>query len=278
MATISIIIPAFNEEDGIGPVLDDLKRVASFHEIIVVDDGSDDKTGSIARDRGARVVRHPACMGYGRSLKDGIRAATGDIIVITDADGTYPVDRIPDLVQRVEGGFALAVGARQGPAYRGSFWKMPARSVFKLIVEFATGKRIPDVNSGLRAFDRATILRYIDDLCEGFSFTTTQTLAYHLTWQPVCYIDIDYHKRIGRSKVRIVRDSLRTLQYITEAIAHYNPLKLFVLLSAMAGVLGLLGAFVAGWMSVLTGAWVALLIFALGIVAETRRTRACGRQ
>lgn len=285
MTSVTIVIPALNEEHGLPAVLTAIRALPIQTSVIVVDDGSTDRTGDVAREHGATVLRHPMPMGYGRSLKDGIRAATSDIVVITDADGTYPIDRIPALVEKCTEGFALVVGARQGTAYRGSTFKMPARIALKALVEFTTGRHIPDINSGLRAFDRATAMRYIDDLCEGFSFTTTQTLAYMLTWQPVAYLPIDYAKRIGSSKVRMVRDTLRTLQYITESIAHFNPLKLFILLSLTAFVIGLATLPFGGLIGPLFGTWTALVIFALGIVAEslrgvhrTRPTKECSRE
>lgn len=236
----TVIVPALNEEQGIAHVL---KRITALHpkpETIVIDDGSTDKTGEIARAHGAIVLTHPMPGGYGRSLKDGIAAATHDIIVITDADGTYPIERIPDLVKELERGSDMAVGARQGSHYRGTFLKMPARFVFQWLVQFATGRRIPDINSGLRAFRKSQMLPYVNDLCNGFSFTTTITLIYSLTGKFITYLPIDYGARVGRSKVRIVRDSLRTLQFIVEVIAAYNPFKLFALLS---GILGFFATF-----------------------------------
>ena len=199
-------------------------------EVIVVDDGSTDATALVAEGAGATVVRHPANGGYGRSLMDGIRAARHDVIVITDGDGSYPVERIPDLVGKVEAGFDMAVGARQGTQQYDSVLKIPARLLFKFLVEFTTGSRIADINSGLRSFRKSDALPYFPDLCQGFSFTTTLTLIYKLTGKFIVYLPIEYHKRAGASKVRIIRDSLRTLQYIIEAIAIYNPLKLFLLL------------------------------------------------
>ena len=240
MASYTVVVPALNEEEGIAAVI---TRLAALHpkpEIIVIDDGSADRTAIVAREMGATVLVHPMPGGYGRSLKDGILAASHDIIAITDADGTYPVERIPDLLLELERGSDMAVGARQGTYYRGAFLKMPARIVFQWLVQFTTGRRIPDINSGLRVFRKSQMLQYTDDLCNGFSFTTTITLIYSLTGKFITYIPIEYGKRIGRSKVRIVRDSLRTLQFIVEVIAVYNPLKLFALLS---GVLGFLAIF-----------------------------------
>lgn len=280
MKHVSIIIPAYNEEKGIAAVLDDLRRLHTHAEIIVVDDGSTDRTGDIARELGATVIRHPINIGYGRSLKDGIAAATRDTIVITDADGSYPVEAIGDIVGTLGDGFDMVVGARSGKEYRGSILKMPARIVFKWLVEFATGRLIPDINSGLRAFSRQTVMRYFPDICDGFSFTTTVTLIYMLTGKTVTYMPIAYHRRIGRSKVRIIRDSLRTLQYITETMAAYNPLKLFLLLSMLS--LGAAAACLLAFVfvpdiafAILGSAFVlaSVLVFGMGIQTYAYRSR-----
>lgn len=236
----SVVVPALNEEAAIGPLIDRLKALPVVPEIIVVDDGSTDRTAEIAAAKGATIVTHPMSAGYGRSVKDGMIKAKNDVIVLTDADGTYPIEDIPKLVALFDHGYDMLVGARQGKHYRGTFLKMPARILLKWLVEFTTGRKIPDINSGFRVFRKSVALTYADDLCNGFSFTTTITLIYMLSGKFVDYMPIAYHARIGRSKVRIVRDSLRTLQYITEVIATYNPLKLYVLLSAALGGLGLL--------------------------------------
>lgn len=235
MSSYSVIIPALNEEGGIAAVIDRLQALSPRPEIIVVDDGSTDKTGEIAKSKGAIVIRHPSPGGYGRSLKDGLRAAKNELTAIADADGTYPVERIPELIESLEEGYDMVVGARHGKHYRGAFLKMPARIVFKWLVEFTTGRRVPDINSGLRSFRKTEVLKYDEDLCNGFSFTTTITLIYLLTGKFVRYVPIDYGARKGRSKVKIIQDSLRTLQYITEVIVTYNPLKLFVLMSSFLG-------------------------------------------
>jgi len=235
MTPYSVIVPALNEEVGITDVLTRLNTLSPRPEIIVVDDGSIDSTGERARSLGAIVIRHPASGGYGRSLKDGIHRASHEIVCITDADGTYPVERLPELVKDIEEGFDMSVGARTGRHYRGSLFKMPARIAFKWLVEFTTGRFIPDINSGLRAMRKSHVLAIEKDLCNGFSFTTTITLIAFLTGKFVKYTPIDYAARSGNSKVRMLQDSLRTLQYIVEVIATYNPLKLFVLLSGILG-------------------------------------------
>jgi len=228
----SIVIPALDEENGISETLQQIRSLEKSTgleiEIVVVDDGSRDRTGKMARDIGATIIRHPAPAGYGHSLKDGIRAARFDAIVIADADGTYPLDRIPDLLKEYDEGFDMVVGARTGSEYRESLLKLPLRFVLKWLVEFTAGRKIPDINSGFRIFSRRTALGYLERLCDTFSFTTGMTLAYMLTGRFVQYIPIAYHKRQGKSKVRLFRDSLRTMQYIVDAILYYNPIKLFI--------------------------------------------------
>lgn len=233
---ISIVIPALNEEAAIQSTVHSLKDVLEKgglipYEIIVVDDGSSDATASLAEAAGARVIRHPHNIGYGRSLKDGILAANHDMIVIADADGTYPLADIPRLVQEYRKGFDMVVGARTGRHYRESLIKAPLRMILKSIVEFASTRKIPDINSGLRVFSRSTIIPYFNHLCDTFSFTTSMTLAYMMNGRFVHYIPIEYYERDGQTKVRLFRDSLRTMQYIVEAATYYNPLKIFALFS-----------------------------------------------
>jgi len=239
MTPFSVVIPVYNEESGIALVINAIRAQNSDCEIVVVDDGSTDGTASVAQSAGSIVLRHPANGGYGRSLMDGIQAAQYDIIVITDGDGTYPVERISDLVNKIHEGFDMAVGARQGTQQYDSLLRVPARLLFKFLVEFTTGARIPDINSGMRSFRKSQVLPYFPDLCQGFSFTTTLTLIYKLTGKFIVYIPIEYRKRIGKSKVSIIRDSLRTLQYVVEVIVTYNPLKLFLLLCLLLSILAL---------------------------------------
>jgi glycosyltransferase involved in cell wall biosynthesis len=280
---ISLVIPAFNEQDQIATTIataSGVLRSAKLEpfEIVVVDDGSTDATGAQARKAGARVVTHIQNLGYGRSLKDGIAASSYDTIVITDADGTYPLGEIPTLVAEYDRGFDMVVGARTGRHYRESFIKSPMRKLLKWLVEFTAGRSIPDTNSGLRVFSRKTIMPYYNHLCDTFSFTTAATLAYMMTGRTVAYLPIPYHQRVGKSKVRLLRDSMRTLQYIVEAIIYYNPLKIFIVCSAFCVALGLicipfaivfrittLFMFSAGTMLV------AILIFSLGLLAVLLR-------
>lgn len=271
MAPYSLIIPALNEERGLRNTLERVQALSEQPELIVVNDGSTDRTQDIAQEYGAHVLTHAIPRGYGFSLKEGIRSATNDLVVITDADGTYPIERIPDLLQAMRPGVDMVVGARTGKAYWQSMLKAPARVIFAIIVEYVSGQRVPDINSGLRVFRRSTATRYLPDICNGFSFTTTITIIYLLTGKSIVFVPIEYAPRIGRSKVRIIRDSIRTLQYIIECIVRYNPLKLFLALIISVCIFG---AFASLWLGIpalfFTGL-TATILAALGFVAEALR-------
>jgi glycosyltransferase involved in cell wall biosynthesis len=278
----SIVVPAYNEEETIAETVQacqrELSKTHQPYEILVVDDGSSDKTAEIAVAAGARVIRHLNNLGYGCSLKDGIRAATYDTIVITDADGTYPIDQIPALVQNYREGFNMVVGAREGRNYSESVKKGALRFILKHLVEFTAGRKIPDINSGLRIFSRREAAPYFSYLGNAFSFTTSITLAYMMNAMCIKYIPIKYEKRAGRTKVRLFRDSLRTLQCIVEAILFFNPLKIFLVFCGVILVLSMIcfaeqlvfghfTAFLLGVGCIL----LALLMFGMGLVSVQLR-------
>jgi glycosyltransferase involved in cell wall biosynthesis len=276
---ISVVIPALNEELAIGTTVTEVSKVLTAanlvpFEVVVVDDGSGDATGKIAAEAGARVLRHPHNVGYGRSLKHGIESSRYDMIAICDADGTYPISAIPELARLHREGFDMAVGQRHGPHYRQSALKMPMRALLRFLVEWTAGRHIPDINSGLRVFSRTTVMHYFAHLCDTFSFTTSMTLAYMMTGRFVAYTPIDYFERAGRSKVRLFRDALRTLQYVVEAILYYNPLKIFLLFSLICLVASALMMVVSFYFAIVTGvmlavgaAMLSVIIFGLGLLA-----------
>ncbi|MCI0651511.1 MAG: glycosyltransferase [Planctomycetes bacterium] len=232
---ITLIVPALNEEDAIAETVHGARRIleARGHdvEILVVDDGSADRTAEIAAESGAAVLRHVYRRGYGSALRTGILHARNETIAICDADGTYPLDALPRLLDEYERGYDLVIGARTGRYFRGGWIKMPARKLFHRMCESATGTRLTDVNSGLRIFRRSTILPYLAMMCAGFSFTTSQTLCFLSLNRVVGWVPVDYHNRIGKSKVRHFVDSLRTAQYIVQMYTIFNPVKLFTLLA-----------------------------------------------
>lgn len=280
---LSVIIPALNEADGIIPTLERVKAVAQAQnwdlELIVVDDGSTDGTGDKAREAGATVIRHPTNGGYGLSLQDGIRAARHPYVAITDADGTYPIEELPKIYSMVvDQGYDMAVGARTGTEYKKGLLKYPARIMFRLLAEYVAGRRIADINSGLRVMRREKLLPHLSRTCLGFSFTTSITLIFFLNGFFVGYTPIPYAVRMGNSKVRHIKDTLRTTQIMVSVISHYNPLKLFLLIALVC----LLAAFVLGFLGWLVGSvwlgWVsagligsAPICFALGCLSENVR-------
>ncbi len=280
---ISAVVAAFNEDKAIAETvrrIHDVLKVADLgeFEVVVVDDGSEDGTGALAEAAGARVLRHPHNIGYGRSLKSGIEAARFDTIIITDADGTYPIERMPELLSMYRRGYDMVVGARTGRQYQGSLVTSLMRFLLRSLVEWTTGRHIPDINSGLRVFSRNSIMGYNKHLCDTFSFTTSATLAYMMTGRFVGYLPIGYGERIGKTHVRLWRDSMRTLQFIVQAIIYYNPLKIFLLMSliCVAGavvsiIIGIVFHLATGFMMGVGTLLVAILIFALGLLADLLR-------
>jgi len=279
---ITVVIPAYNEENAIHDTINEIQNVfekmklqPNQYEIIIVNDGSSDQTKERAESYGVKVINHPHNIGYGRSLKDGIRAAQFDTIIITDADRTYPFQTVPELLTEYQKGFDMVVGARTGAHYRESILKSPLRHILKFLVEFTAGRKVPDVNSGLRIFSKHTVISYLNHLCDTFSFTTSMTLAYMMTGRFVKYIPIPYEKREGKSKVKLFRDSLRTLQYILQAINYYNPIKIFILFALVCVGFSFIGFFMSavfglnsGFLLGVGGLLVSLLVVCFGLVAD----------
>ncbi len=279
---ISILIPAFNEDACIQETIHEVRSVMDAtgfcYELIVIDDGSSDDTAAQARAAGVEVVSHPANGGYGLSLKTGIRHARYDWCAILDADATYPVRQLPELLSYIPA-FDMVVGARTGKVYQGSFFKRTGRAFLTLAVEYVVGLRIPDVNSGMRVFRKEIALAHTRRISAGFSFTTTITLAMLLEHHFVRYVPIEYYPRVGQSKVRFSTDILRMLQIVSSAMLYYNPLKLFLMVCFLDLILGgLLAALLAAFVS-LASAGIALAVFlaitlltgAAGFLAEAMR-------
>jgi glycosyltransferase involved in cell wall biosynthesis len=202
--SVTIILPAFNEELAIGSeilrIREALAGAGINYELIVVDDGSEDQTVTRALEAGARVLMHVGNHGYGASLKTGILAASHDVIVISDADGTYPPGHIPTLLAELQYS-DMVVGARTGANVNIPLIRRPAKWILNALANQIAGQKIPDLNSGLRCFRRGTVLPYFSLLPNQFSFTTTITLALLGDEYRVVYLPIDYHKRIGKSKI-----------------------------------------------------------------------------
>ncbi len=231
---MTIVVPVFNEEHGVAGVLERLSRLdlGVPLELLVVNDGSQDGTSAVLaglKDRIAnlRVVTHRANQGYGAALKTGFTYARHAVVVITDADGTYPEDRIADLVARVDDGAEMAVGARLGEQVNIPTLRRPAKWMLQRLASFLASNEIPDLNSGLRAFRRELVLHYRPILPQGFSFTTTITLAALTNGHRVDYVKVNYAQRKGRSKIRPIHDTLGFTALIIRTVLYFNPLKVF---------------------------------------------------
>ena len=275
---VSLLIPAYNEEQSIIDTIENAKllfknlKIKDF-EIIVINDGSTDKTKEYASKTGVKIITHPQNLGYGFSLKNGIKNAKFQTIIITDADQTYPLDEVPKLYTEYKKGFDMVVGKRVG--YKESIFKIILRKILKFVVEFAAGRRIPDINSGLRIFKKDTIKEYLPHLCETFSFTTSATLAYMMNGKFVSYVPINYGKRKGKSKVNLMRDSFKTIFYIMQTVTYYNPLKIFMLFSLVCvlfSLIGFLGSIFfnlnSGFLLGIGGLLVALITISIGLLAD----------
>ncbi len=238
---VSIIIPAYNEENAISTVVADLKaamlQVDWTYEIIVVNDASKDQTALKAEATGAKVISHPANIGYGGALHTGINAASYAWIATIDADCSYPAIELLKLLPHA-GRFDMVIGARQGKNYWGTLFKYPARLVFLMLAQFVVGYKIPDVNSGLRIFRKSVVVEMLPRLSRGFSFSTTITLSFLSSYRFVRFEPIEYLSRVGSSKVRYFRDTLRTLQLMFETIVYYNPVKAGIVLMLFPFALG----------------------------------------
>jgi glycosyltransferase involved in cell wall biosynthesis len=239
---VSVVIPAYNEESAVRPQVEAIRRVLQahdiLHEIIVVDDGSTDRTAAEALQSGARVLQHPENRGYGASLKKGILAATYETIVITDADGTYPSDQIPHLLAKLKTA-DMVVGARTGEEVHIPLMRQPAKWLLRWLATYITERNIPDLNSGLRAFRRDCVKQYFPVLSNRFSFTTTVTLSYFADDYHIVYHPINYHRRVGRSKI-VPRHFMDFAILIIRMAMLFQPLKIFVPLAFLFSLLGIL--------------------------------------
>ena len=226
-----MIIPAYNEEEAISSVLDDLqaalKLIPRPSEILVVDDGSTDGTAAAAERPGVTVIQREINLGYGASLKLGIREASHDLVVITDADGTYPANRIGDLLSTMERA-DMVVGARISDNVHIPMIRRFPKWCLRKLAGILTRRPIPDLNSGLRVFRKHEVETYRHLLPNGFSFTTTITLAYHSDGRAVHYIPIDYERRTGRSKIRPVTDTYNFILLILRTVLYFDPMRIFM--------------------------------------------------
>jgi glycosyltransferase involved in cell wall biosynthesis len=244
LAAFTIIVPSYNERDSIGQVVESLLtclKESSPYELIVVDDGSTDGSVEVAARLAQRyphvqVLTHPYNRGYGAALKTGIRRMSTDLVVITDADSTYPNECIPALLEVAQEA-DMVVGCRD---ISGVPYPLGRRIVKCLLTKYASwiaGQPIPDINSGLRVMRRAVVEKFLNILPDGFSFTTTITLAMMTNQYDVRYVPISYAARVGRSKIKPIRDTLNFIQLILRTSMYFAPMRVFFPLAVCLGLL-----------------------------------------
>ncbi len=237
---VSVVIPAFNEEASVREGIVELQEMFAETdieaEIIVVDDGSKDNTAREAKSAGVRVIQHRGNRGYGASLKTGILAASNDVIAITDADGTYPAEFLPEMLVKLEHA-DMVVGSRTGADVNIPLTRRPAKWFLRVMANYVSNTRIPDLNSGLRVFRRDVAMQYFAILSDQFSFTTTITLAMLCDKYAVVYTPIDYRKRQGKSKI-MPWDAGSFAVLIMRVAMLFRPLRVFLPIAIICIIYG----------------------------------------
>jgi glycosyltransferase involved in cell wall biosynthesis len=234
---ISVVLPAKNEAEGLRRTLPGLRGLLQGAEIIVVDDGSTDGTADVGREHGAVVLSSPYSMGNGAAIKRGARAARGELIVFLDADGQHNAELIPRLLERLEQGFDMVVGAR-GWDGQASVGRGLANGLYNRVATIMTGHQVADLTSGFRVVRAQKFREFLHLLPNGFSYPTTITMAFFRSAYPVAYVPIPVAPRVGRSHIKPLRDGVRFLLIIFKIATLYSPLKLFAPASVLFFLLG----------------------------------------
>jgi glycosyltransferase involved in cell wall biosynthesis len=237
---LALIVPAFNEADGIESTLDRVRdvlaRCSVTSEIIVVDDGSTDGTRERAQRAGVKVMTHPWNRGYGAALKTGILATDARAVLIMDADATYEPGAIPRLIEGLKAA-DMVVGSRRLMSAGVAWVRRPGKWLLNAFASYLVGVKIPDLNSGQRAIKRDVLLRYMHLCPDGFSFTSTITLALLASGHLVTYEPIAYARRAGRSKLRAAH-FVSFILLVVRSIVLFNPLKVFLPIGALVFLAG----------------------------------------
>jgi glycosyltransferase involved in cell wall biosynthesis len=270
-AAVSVVIPAYNEEEAIGEVVTAALSRAGWREVLVVDDGSGDRTAERAQAAGARVVRHPYNKGNGAAVKTGIREARGDVVLLMDGDGQHAPEEAERLVAGI-GTYDMVIGARAAADQAAT--RALGNALFKALASWLTGRRIHDLTSGFRAARRDLLLEILHLLPNGYSYPTTSCLAFLKAGHNLTFEPVRARKAVGRSKMRVVRDGVRFVLIIFKIVTLYSPLKVFFPLAASSFALG---AAYAAWNVWLFGKipmgaalliQLAVVVFLFGLISE----------
>jgi len=277
MPDISVIIPAYREEKGIGGVVENIRRVmeatGKTHEVLVIDDGSDDETAAAARNAGARVISHPYNIGNGAAVKTGIRQAKGDILVMMDGDGQHNPEDIPRLLEKMDR-YDMVVGARTGDS-ESHLHRNMANGFYNLFASYICKRKIEDLTSGFRAVKAAIARQFVSLLPNTFSYPTTITMAVVRAGYSLAYVPIRANKRVGKSKIKLLADGSRFFLIIVKIATLFSPMRVFLPVSALMFLTGVgYGLFKILFMGGRYGPTSAMLmtmavvVFMVGLVSE----------
>ena len=272
---LSVVIPAYNEENAIVETIERVQSVLTnagiSHDVIVVNDGSSDDTLARAQQTSATIVDQGENKGYGASLKRGIAAGNSDFVAIIDADGTYPAERLPDMLEMARDA-DMVVGDRGAAMKNVPLIRRPAKFILNSLANYLSEHKIPDLNSGLRVFERNSLKSFIPLLPSGFSFTTTITLCMLCSDLRVVYTPIEYGQRVGVSKIKPT-DFFAFILLVFRVIALFNPLRIFLPLGAILFALGTIKLIydIVLWNLSETAVFAflaAIMVWSLGLIAD----------
>ncbi|WP_166168608.1 glycosyltransferase family 2 protein [Acinetobacter sp. SA01] len=224
---VSVVLPAKNESAAIEQTIKKIKQLNIADEIIVINDGSTDATQQVAEQAGAKVISHPYSKGNGAAIKTGARNASGDVIVFMDADGQHDPQDIPRLLEKIEQGYDLVVGARQKGS-QASVGRGIANTLYNNLATYMTEQKVEDLTSGFRAVRADKFREFLYLLPNGFSYPTTSTMAFFRAGYSVTYVPIHAAKRIGKSHIQPLKDGVRFFLIIFKIATLFSPLKMFL--------------------------------------------------
>jgi glycosyltransferase involved in cell wall biosynthesis len=270
---VTIVIPAKNEADSLISLIPQIKAIVPQCEILIINDGSTDNTAYVSTEAGAKVISHPYSMGNGAAVKTGARSAKGDVIVFMDADGQHDPEDIPMLLEKLNEGFYMVVGARHAQS-QASLFRLFGNGFYNRLATYMTGYKIEDLTCGFRAVRAVRFRKFLYLLPNGFSYPTTSTMAFFRSGFPVAYVPIHAGRRNGKSHINMLKDGVRFFIIILRIGALFSPMRLFLPLSVAVFFTGIsyyaYTFFTASRFTNMSGVLFlsSLIIFLIGIISE----------